>query len=129
MTQEFNLFGTDFLNKYLLDAENNELEEVYQNIILDILPLIIDNGYTRSFYSALKLCKNLLNPTILHLINKDVSVDILEIILKKNKDLIDQKDDQGRTPLIIYAEHGLSKCIAKILEYGADYELIDNTIL
>ena len=126
MTQEFNLFGTEFLNKYLLDAENNELEEVYQNIILDILPLIIDNGYTRSFYSALKLCKNLLNPTILHLINKDLSVDILEIILKKNKDLIDQKADQGKTPLIIYAERGLSKCISKILEYGADYELIDN---
>ena len=63
---------------------------------------------------------------ILHTINTDNSIDILEIILKKNIHIIDEKNSDGKTPLILYAELGLNKCVQKLIEYGADYELVDN---
>lgn len=123
-------------------VEEETLSLEHQQLILNILPHIIEKSLTRSFYMVLKLCPyilesleedNLYNETkningnILHNIINDESVDILEIILKKNKNLIDEKDDQGRTPLILYAERGLGKCINKLLQYGADIEAVDNT--
>lgn len=64
--------------------------------------------------------------SLIHSIKSDSSVDILEIILKNNIKLIDCRDKNGKTPLIAFAEIGLGKCITKLLEYGADYELTDN---
>lgn len=126
----------------------------HQRMVLNILPIIIDKSLTRAFYMVLKLCPYILESgdvktlyseirngnnkksektqkfksggNILHTISTDSSVDILEIILKKNRLLIDEKDDQGRTPLILFAELGLGKCIQKLIEYGADYEIVDS---
>jgi hypothetical protein len=64
--------------------------------------------------------------TILHTIRSDASVDILEIILKKNPEIIDNKDEYGRTALVKYAEQGLKQCVIKMIEFGADYEITDN---
>lgn len=128
----------------------HELNAHHQHMILNILPIIIEKSLTRSFYMVLKLCPYILESAdvntlyttlknkkqniksdrsggnILHALNSDNSVDILEIILKKHKSLVDEKDDQGRTPLILYAEIGLGKCIQKLIDYGADYEIVDN---
>jgi ankyrin repeat protein len=147
LTQKINSENTD--NYHELDAH-------HQQMILNILPLIIEKSLTRSFYMVLKLCPYILesadvktlytnvdlknkketklNKTqnltktggnILHTLNNDNSVDILEIILKKNRNLIDEKDDQGRTPLILFAELGLGKCVQKLIDYAADYEIVD----
>ena len=133
-----------------LDDQLDDQKDIYytislqhQCIILNILQCIIEKSLTRSFFMVLKLCpyilesncikktlsahiKNNHGGNILHTINADSSVDILEIILKKNKILIDEKDDLGRTPLILFAELGLGKCIQKLIEYGADYDIVDD---
>ena len=46
--------------------------------------------------------------------------------LKTEKIEVNNKDNEGRTPLILYSVLGLSACINKLLDHGADYELIDN---
>lgn len=144
LTQEFSLLGKDFLSKYVLknnktntnDSELSQTESETnldmkdKTLILENLSEIINRGLTRSFYMILKLCPHILddhiNGNVLHLITSDNSIDILEIVLKKNIDVIDVKDKNGRTPLILYSELGLSNCIQKLLAYGADYELTDN---
>jgi hypothetical protein len=124
----------------------HELNVDQQQLILNVLPMIIEKSLTRAFYMVLKLCPYILKSgdtqtlytdlknkkqsksdgNILHTLCNDDSLDILEIILKKQRDLIDEKDDRGRTPLILFAELGLGKCIQKLIEYGADYEIVDN---
>ena len=134
-----------------------QLDTNIQELILDVLPEVINRGLTRSFYMILKLCPYILDHTfgpkclpryksilsinnestescmyssltgnILHMITSDKSIDIVEIIISKNPDLIDNKDNEGRTPLILYSVLGLNACINKLLDHGADYELIDN---
>lgn len=134
-----------------------QLDTNHQEMILDILPEVINRGLTRSFYMILKLCPYILDNTfdpscllryknisnsnhessgsdvyksvygsILHMISSDNANEILDIILTKNPDLIDSKDNEGRTPLILYSVLGLNMCINKTLEHGADYELSDN---
>lgn len=109
-------------------------------MVLKLCPYILETSDVENLYSETRNIqyqtkirsrgdtKNVerIGGNILHTINNDKSVDILEIILKKNKNLIDEKDDQGRTPLILYAELGLGECIQKLIEYGADYEIQDN---
>lgn len=129
------------------------LDTSHQELILNNLPEIINRGLTRSFYMVLKLCPHILDHqiainklnycpkhhhgtvsianipplgNILHLLDSDKAIDILEIILKKAPELIDSKDEDGTTPLIRYAELGLIACVQKILVHGADYELADN---
>lgn len=134
MTQEFNLLGNEFIEKYVIRESTETINDTVRKIILGFLPEIINNSLTRSFYMVYRLCPDILDDgSILHLINNDNSVDILEIILKKSKNNIkDIKDSCERTPIIKYAELGLKKCIIKILEHGCDYELTDkdnNTFL
>lgn len=124
-----------------------ELSTEQQYMLLDVLPDIINRGLTRAFYLVLKLLPYItsgdfynlfcryrkqrenitFNGNILHMIDNDKAVDILEIIIKKNHNLIDDKDEKGRTPLVLYAELGLEQLVKKILDLGADYELTDNT--
>jgi len=40
--------------------------------------------------------------------------------------LIDERDNDGMTPLILYSVLRLNECIHKLLDFGADYELLDN---
>jgi ankyrin repeat protein len=122
------------------EQSTNELSISHQQMILNVLPDVMNRGITRSFYMILKLCPYIIEPNfikdtnlfknnsgnILHMISTDDSVDILEIILKKNISLIDVKDDDEKTPLILYSELGLHQCVVKILSMGCDYELTDN---
>lgn len=135
------------------NMEECVLEIDRQIMILSILPEIINRGLTRSFYAVLKMCPYILsdrfdisniqfdningdsnnnsnnkttNGNLLHLIKTDKAVDILEIILRKNIRLINTRNNDGYTPLILYGIYGLNRCIHKILDYGADYEITDN---
>jgi hypothetical protein len=138
------------------DEKLFELNNDHQLIILSNLREVLNRGITRSFYLMLKLSPHIIKSdffrmcvpskkslnksietkpsnntlldsgNILHLITSDKAMDILEIIVKKNPSLLDDKDDQGRTPLIHYAELGLGKLIEKIIGLGADYEITDN---
>jgi DNA-binding ferritin-like protein len=168
LTEEFNLLGRDFIEKYLSntgignDKQNSRIkitkkEDVKQNssdisidsitdieedntmisselrdIILINLDDIIKKGLTRSFYIILKLCPDILQSNfykdgnILHIINSDISCDILEIILKINPKLINQQNSTGFTPINMYAKYGLTKSITLLLKYNTDYAITDN---
>jgi hypothetical protein len=133
-----------------------ELDIDEQNMILEILQDVITRGLTRSFYVILKMFPFILDTgftfnvknenvlghivkqkkkidktmgvrgNILHEINSDKSVEILEIILKTNPSIIDDKDENNLTPLIKYARIGLGKCITLLIKNNADYEITDN---
>jgi hypothetical protein len=158
LTQHLDFLGNKFIEKYVTKknndnsntrrsdtvaqkssemTEHNNIDDETREIILCLLPHIINKGLTRSFYMITKLCVDIIDVgfthdelddggNILHMIQSDNACDILEIILKKNKKLIDEKDDNGKSPLIKYSQLGLSACISKLLQYEADYELTDN---
>jgi len=126
--------------------EQKELDDEMKECILKSLGDIINKGLTRSFMVVLKLCPEILNEdfdiesiiesknesknegnnNILNLITNDSAHEILEIILKNNKKLIDTKNNNGETALIRYANLGLTNCMMKLLDNGSDYELTDN---
>jgi len=131
LSQSFDLLDCDFVEKYITNSTDNQIDSSHQEMILDNLDKIIEKGLTRSFFVVLKMCPHILNhdaafDNIIHIIKSDDCVDILEIMLKQNVKCVDQRDKNGKTPLITFAELGLNKCILKLLEYGADYELTDN---
>lgn len=131
---------SDLSHDNICNDENDGLSISHQQMILSVLPDVMDRGLTRSFYMILKLCPYIIDPNfikdtnlfkkksgnILHMISTDDSVDILEIILKKSISLMDARDDDEKTPLILYSELGLHRCVVKILSMGCDYELTDN---
>lgn len=168
LTEEFNLLGRDFIERYLnnsginnktqdsrikitkkekvkensseitidsiTDSEEDELKisKELRDIILLNLDNIVKKGLTRSFYIILKLCSDILQTdfykdgNILHIIDSDISIDILEIILKINPELINQQNTKGLTPINIYSKYGLTKSITLLLEYNSDYTITDN---
>lgn len=165
LTEEFNLLGRVFIERYLSDSgienkqnsrikitkkediidnsselsldsvsneDNTHISIELRDIILMNLDDIIKKGLTRAFYIILKLCPNILQTdfydsgNILHIIDSDISIDILEIILKINPVLINQQDKNGCTPINIYAKNGLTKSIIMLLRYNCDYTITDN---
>ena len=107
MTQELKYLGNDFLNKYV--SENNELDEEQQEIIFSLLQMCIDNNLIKSFQVILKLCKNKINLNeVYFLCNNEKSIDILNIIIKKNINNINTKNEDGDTPLIYYSKKDLN---------------------
>ena len=126
MTQELKYLGNDFLNKYI--SENNELDEEQQNIIFSLLQICIDNNLTKSFQVILKLCKNKINLNELYfLCNDEKSIDILNIIIKKNINNINTKNEDGDTPLIYYSKKDLNLFITTLLEIKeVNYETVNN---
>ena len=132
---------TDSISDNTIDIKF-QLDTNHQELVLNVLPEVINRGLTRSFYMILKLCPYILDKTfesaslhlntssnggnILHMIRSEGAVKILDIILNKNIELIDERDNDGMTPLILYSVLRLNECIHKLLDFGADYELLDN---
>lgn len=137
LAQELDLFDKLILDQYdqphpLLD---DSLKDIMRNMIMEIL----NNGATRSFMFIAKIFPNLLSGdmiigtmekyggNILHQIKHNHSADIVELICKLNRDLIDRADKKGRTPLIIYSELGLDRCIERLFYVKANIRLSDCT--
>lgn len=64
--------------------------------------------------------------SLLHMVNDDKALDILEIIIKRNPELMNIRDEEGRSALVKVAELGLKKSVLKLLDHGAEYDLTDN---
>ena len=133
----------DYVQKNIYNNFIDEFGMDNIKIILSLLPNIINNGLMQSFCILVKLFPFILDShydvylvkkthnvqnNILHAINNDNAVNILDIILRMNIKLIDIKNEIGVTPLIKYSELNLSKCIYKLLEYNCDIELVDNRL-
>lgn len=126
-------------NLNILEKINNI--ENYNDILINYLEEILENGLLKSFYYLLKLDKTGIinyttenNNNILHLLgNKNNSDYILDLILKLNVNLINEKNIDGKTPLHIYSEKCYNKKILKLLNITeCDYKLLDknnNTFL
>ena len=114
------------------EEDNTTINKELREIILTNLDDIVKKGLTRSFYIILKLCPDILQSdfyedgNILHIINSDISIDILEIVLKINPELKNQQNKNGLTPINMYAKHGLTQCITMLLQYDTDYTITDN---
>lgn len=153
LTEEFSLLGEEFINKYIrkrdsnknmegididehmidnYPCENDKLDNEQLMIISNLFDTVINGGLIRSFHIILKMCPNFLNEknssggNILHSIRSDMAHNILEYIIRNNRNIINDRDELGRTPLIIYSENKLKVCITRLLECGADYEMTDN---
>jgi len=125
MTQELKLLGNDFLTNYI--AGDKVLDDEENNLILELLQDIINNNLIKSFQVILKLCKkNIDLQKLFFKLNTEKSSDILDIIIKKNINNLDTKNDNGETPLIYYAKNNLSSFVSKLLINNANYELFDN---
>ena len=121
-----------------LDGHKNRLDSETQLIILNLLDDIIQKGLTRSFYVTTIFCPYILKNEyqtkkmksnkggLIHTICKDNASDILEIMIKLEPKLVDDLDEEKRSPLMKYSELGLTKCINKLILFNADCELIDN---
>jgi len=111
----------------------------------DILFETVDTGDVATFSTLLGLCErsawkvlppSATEPTILHYVAKHGSFPFARIILKKllakspslpNSDsMIDDVDENGRTPLMLAAIAGRSDVVDELLEYGADWTIIDD---
>jgi len=135
LTQDLDLFDKKFLDQY--NQQHIDSDDIYKNHILDMILEIINSGATRSFMFITKIFPKLLKGeqiigtmeksggNILHQIKSNQSADIVELICKLNRDLIDQVDLMGRTPLIIYSELGLDKCIDRMFRVKANLTISD----
>jgi ankyrin repeat protein len=106
-----------------------------------LLKATIENGAVRSFYYLLKLDRDRVvdyrtdnNMNVLHLLTeKNRSTDMLDLVMKIEPSLINEKDDNGETPLHYYSRHGLTDKVTSALGYeDTDYTITDkdgNTIL
>ena len=121
-----------------INGHKNRLDSETQLIILNLLDDIIQKGLSRSFYVMTLLCPYILKNEyqtkkmksdkggLIHTICKDNASDILEIMIKLEPKLIDDLDEEKRSPLMRFSELGLKKCINKLILFNADYELVDN---
>lgn len=140
-----NLITTDDVANYyklyiILMSENiNFIDYVEVDDIDDILLNYIDDvvkgGLLRSFYYLIKINKLGVidyrtdnGNNVLHLLNdKDKSDDILALVMKLNDNLINEKNNDGMTPLHKFAENGLASKIDIVLGYeDVDYTITDN---
>ena len=154
LTEEFDLLGQDFIDLHVMKKNKRNikpkkqkdetketcfLDKTNQRIILEILNDVIIRGISKSFYIILKICPFIINDdykfkingvsgTLLHAIKSDISIEILDIIIKKNEKLMNISDANGIVPLIKYANIGndMANSIKLLIEYGADYEMTDN---
>ena len=127
LTQNLKLFGDEY-SKYFMSDSSLILPTNEQDILINLLPNIINNGLCRSLYACVKIIPNFfdLNKNILHYVISDNAHLVVELLLKLNIDIIDQKNNDGKTPLISYSELGFEKCINVLLNFNSDYELSDN---
>jgi hypothetical protein len=103
--------------------------------IKNILPHfndILKNGAIRSFLFVAKYFPEVLDifreensTSLLHCIESDVSCNIVELIVKKNAEPIDEISN-GKSPLLLYSELGLEKCIDVLLKYNAAKDITDD---
>ena len=130
----------------LMTENLNILEKIknienYNDILINYLEEILENGLLKSFYYLLKLDKNTIinyksenNDNILHLLgNKNNSDYILDLILKLNINLVNERNNRDETPLHIYSKKCYNEKILKLLNITeCDYKLLDkdnNTFL
>jgi len=108
------------------------------NHMLNILDLVIEKGCTRSFYFMIKIFPNILNGTertpmmkkvggsILHTIRSDCCADIVDLIGRVgHKNLLEEVDVNGKTPLMVFAEHGLMNCVDRMIDFGCQLDHTD----
>jgi len=113
-------------------------------MILDTLEDVIRNGLTHSFFLIYQLCPNILddgfcsakygmpsNTSIANWIRSDISIDILELMIKFRPSII---NTGSLLILLVGAYNGepIDKLVTKLLTSGADFEDTDadgNTIL
>jgi hypothetical protein len=129
----------------LMTEELDLLEELdidnINDLLINYLEDIIDRGLLMSLYYLIKKDRDSIfdyksskNNNILHMI-KDSGryFDIVKLIMRINDDLINEQNDDGETPLHIFALNGYSDLIDLVLGYEAtDYTICDgegNTFL
>jgi len=135
LAQELDLFDRVIIEQY--NQQHPTMDDSLKDIILNMIVEILNCGATRSFMFIAKIFPNLLSDpmvigtmekyggTILHQIKHNHSADIVELICKLNRDLIDRVDKKGRTALIIYSELGLDRCIERLFYVKANIRLSD----
>jgi ankyrin repeat protein len=110
------------------------IEDDKYDYIPDYIEEIINRGLIRTFYYMIKtdyekvMTFKISGNNILHLLgNKNRSDDILNIVLKTYDSLINEKNNEGYTPLHIYAMKRYESKLDIALSYEqTDYTILDN---
>ncbi len=134
LTQELDLLDDEIIECFSKIDEDKSTDTIFddndQEIILELIPNIIKNGLTRSFYFVYKMLENIITEEINigyfdHIIS-DSSLDIMELLLKINPSLLNKRDSLGKTLLIKFAELGLYKIVIKLIDLEIDFDAQDN---
>jgi hypothetical protein len=114
----------------------NTLKDVIKNglsnsffLIYQICPNILDDDYLRTIY---KTKSNDCNTNVIHWIETDESLEILQLICKFRPDIVNIRDKRGLTPLLAITKDynedtntSIENIIVHLLANGADYDDTD----